>query len=246
MKSRYLGIDYGEFSIGVALSSPSGNVAYGKSTLRRKDSAAFKPILKALKEIINENHVTHIVLGIPKHMNGDDGDRAGFTLLFKEKLERYFKNKPVLLWDERLSTKAVMRVAGKKSRIDEMAAVYILQGFLDKLNLEENMSGTNIENGDEGIVLVNDDGEEIPLTILTSRDDETGTYILAAEENEDGEAAIFKCIPEGEEEIIFELVDGEHEDYAKVLKLFKEDFETLGIDVEEGELPEGTSPESVD
>ena len=232
MGNRYLGIDYGETSIGVALSSPSGNVAYGHTTLKRKDPAALKPIMKALKEIIKQNHVTHIVLGMPKHMHGEDGARAEFTLLFKEKLTRYFKNKPVTLWDERLSTKAVKRVVGKKSKMDEMAAVYILQGYLDKMNMEEDMSDANKENGDEGIVLVNDEGDEIPLQILTSRDDETGMYILAAEENEDGEAAIFKCIPDGEDEIIFELVDGEHEDYAKVLKLFKEDFETLGIDVE--------------
>ena len=233
MNNRYIGIDYGETSIGIALSSPSGKVAYGHATIKRKDPAAFKPVMKELKAIIKENGVTHIVVGLPIHMHGENGARVEFTLLFKEKLTRYFKNKPVLLWDERLSTKAVMRVARKKSKIDEMAAVYILQGFLDKINMEGNMSDANKENGDEGIVLVNDDGEEIPLQILTSRDDETGMYILAAEENDDGEAAIFKCIPDGEDEIIFELVDGEHEDYAKVLELFKEDFETLGIDVEE-------------
>ena len=232
MGSRYIGIDYGEAKIGVALSSPSGKVAYGHTTLRRKDPAAFKPILKAIKEIIKQNHVTHIVLGMPKHLSGEDGARAEFTLLFKEKLMRYFKNKPVILWDERFSTKAVLRVTKNTGKIDEMAAAYILQGYLDKINMEEDMTDTSIENGDEGIVLVNDDGEEIPLQILTSREDETGMYILAAEENDDGEAAIFKCFPDGEEEIVFELVDGEHEDYVKVLKLFKEDFETLGIDVE--------------
>ena len=232
MERRYIGIDYGETSIGVALSSPSGKVAYGHMALKRKDPAAFKPILKAIKEIIKENKVTHIVLGMPKHMSGEDGDRVAFTLFFKDKLERYFKNKPVLIWDERLSTKAVKRVTNKKNKIDEMAAVYILQGFLDKIDLEENMSDSSNENAEDGIVLVNDDGEEIPLQILTSRDDESGMYILAAEENDDGEAAIFKCIPDGEDEIIFELVDGEHEDYSKVLILFKEDFETLGIDVE--------------
>ena len=232
MESRYIGIDYGDTSIGIALSSPSGKTAYGHTTLRRKDPAAFKPVLKAIKGIIRENHVTHIVLGMPKLLNGDDGDRVGFTLLFKEKLIRFFKNKPVILWDERLSTKAVRRVTKTNGKIDEMAAVYILQGYLDKINMEEDMSDTNIGSEEEGIVLVNDDGEEIPLQILTSREDDTGMYILAAEENDDGEAAIFKCIPDGEEEIIFELVDGEHEDYAKVIELFKEDFETLGIDVE--------------
>ena len=232
MCRRFVGIDYGETSIGIALSSPSSEVAYGHTTLRRKDPAAFKPILKALKEIIRENHVTHIVLGMPKLLHGEDGDRSEFTLLFKEKLERYFKNKQVMLWDERLSTKAVKRVAGKRSNTDEMAAVYILQGFLDKLNMEEDMSDTNSQSGDRGIVLIGDDGEEIPLQILATRDDETGMYILAAEEDDDERAAIFKCIPDDEDEFIVEEVDGEYEDYAKILELFKEDFETLGIDVE--------------
>ena len=233
MAPRYIGLDFGETTVGVALSSPSSQVAYGHTTLRRKDPAAFKQIMKALKEIIRENNITHIVLGLPKHMFGENGKRVEATLLFKEKLERYFKNKPVLLWDERLSTKAVAKVIRNKNKIDEMAAVYILQGFLDKINMEGKMTDINKDTGDEGIVLINDEGDEIPLQILTSREDESGTYILAAEENEEGEAAIFKCIPDGDEEIIFELVDGEHEDYAKVLELFKEDFETLGIDVED-------------
>ena len=86
-------------------------------------------------------------------------------------------------------------------------------------------------NPEEGIILVNDDGEEIPLVILTSREDDTGTYILAGEENEEGEAAIFKCIPDGEEDMVFELVDGEHELYEHVIALFKEDFEEFGIDL---------------
>ena len=229
---RYIGLDYGDVNIGVALSSPNGKTAYGVTTLRRKDPAAFKPVLKELKEIIKNNSVTHIVLGLPKHMRGENGPRADVTLYFKEKLERYFKNKPVTLWDERLSTQAVKRVTSNKQKIDEMAAVYILQGFLDKKNMEGTM--INEDMNENSIMLINDEGDEIPLTILTSRDDESGTYVLAADENEEGEAAIFKCFPDGDEDLIFELVDGEHEDYKRALELFKEDFIKLGIDVEDG------------
>ena len=227
---RFLGLDYGSKTIGVAVSSPSGKTAIGLATLRRKDPEAFRPILKELKAIIKEHGVAAIVLGLPKHLSGDDSAQTKATLYFKEKLERYVKNKPVLLWDERLSTKAVEGTTSNKTKIDEMAAVYILQGFLDKKNMEGKMTDENT-NQEEGIVLVNDDGEEIPLVILTSREDETGTYILAGEENEEGEAAMFKCIPEGEDEMIFELVDGEHELYEHVLKLFKDDFEEFGIDI---------------
>ena len=227
-----MGIDYGDTNIGIALSSQSGITAYGHTTLRRGDPAAFKPIMAELRKIIKANDVTHIVLGMPLNLDGSLGSRAEATLYFKEKLGRHFKNKPVILWDERFSTKVVGLVSKNRKSLDEMAAVYILQGYLDKIGLEEFMENDHM-NDDDAIVLVNDDGEEIPLSILTSRDCESGTYVLAAEENEEGEAAIFKCIPDGEEEIIFELVDGEHEDYKRVLVLFREDFETLGISVEE-------------
>ena len=230
--NRFLGLDYGSKTVGVAISSPSGKTAVGLTTLRRKDPKAFKALLKELKSIVREHSITTIVLGLPKRLDQNESAQTKATLYFKEKLERYIKNRPVILWDERLSTKAVEGIVRNKAKIDEMAAVYILQGFLDKNNLEEKMTDEHA-NQEEGIVLVNEDGKEIPLVILSSRDDETGTYILAGEENDEGEAAIFKCIPDGEDEIVFELVDGEHELYEHVIALFKEDFEEFGIDIGE-------------
>jgi len=134
---NFLGLDYGDKTIGVAMSL-NGRVATGVTTLDRRGPGAYRSSLKDLKTIINQNLITHIVLGYPKHMNGEDSPRCERTLAFKEKLERYIKRITVVLWDERLSTRAVGRVfEGKSARyeqhVDEMAAVYILQGYLDYL-----------------------------------------------------------------------------------------------------------------
>jgi len=94
----------------------------------------------------------------------------------------------------------------------------------------------NIDD-DDCIVLVNEDGEELPMQILASRETADGMYVLAANE-EEGEVAHFKCTPAGEEEVLFELVDAEHEEFEKVFELFKDDYETLGIEIEELDFDE--------
>ncbi|MCL2286477.1 MAG: Holliday junction resolvase RuvX [Firmicutes bacterium] len=131
-----MGLDFGDKTIGVSVSSPSGKVAVGITTLTRQEELALRSSLKALKLIIKEYGITNIVLGYPKHLDGRDSQRCEKTLAFKDKLNRYFKSMPVELWDERLSTRAVSRVfEGTRQQfekhVDEMAAVYILQGFLD-------------------------------------------------------------------------------------------------------------------
>ena len=128
----FLGLDYGEKNIGVAVSI--NNIAIGLTTIRRTNPEAFKPVLKELKPITHEYKINGFVLGLPINLTGEHGIQAENTLYFKQKLEKYFKSIPVHLWDERLSTQAVLRLSPDKKQIknkDEMAAVYILQGFLD-------------------------------------------------------------------------------------------------------------------
>jgi len=279
-KEIFLGLDYGDKTIGVAVSL-NGRVATGVTTLRRKDPASLRPSLKELKAILAEYKATHIILGFPKNMDGEENPRCELTMAFKEKLERYFK-RPVILWDERLSTRAVSRVykgnrAGYQASVDTMAAVYILQGFLDYRNNHPSRKARCRESGSEAefisaergglgaepllkkeegmtneptqfdemdemddeniIILVDDDGEEMPLQILSSREDEDGMYVLAAE-GEDGLVSHFKCTPSGEDEVTFEIIDSDHEDYERVFEMFKEDYETLGIDIEEIDVEE--------
>ena len=248
----FLGLDFGDRTIGVAVSL-NGRVATGVSTIFRDSPDALRPSLKELKRIINEYKITHIVLGYPMHLDGRESPRCVKTLAFKEKLTRYFRSITVELWDERLSTAAVTRVfQGRredyKKRVDEMAAVYILQGFLDNYcanrrtlfrrrlmmsNEKDPIAWDNIDNEeDHGVVIYTDDGDELPLQILASREGENCMYVLAVEED-DTDVAHFKCVPGGEDEVIFELIDEDHEDFERVFEMFKDDYESLGIEFEE-------------
>ena len=238
---RFLGLDYGSKTIGVSVSSPSNKVATGITTLTRPMEAGLRPNLKELKAIIKEYNITHIVLGNPLHLSGRDSERCQKTAEFKEKLNRYFKTIPVELWDERLSTAAVTRTfegtkAQYEKHVDEMAAVYILQGFLDRR--EKEMEDKQLtQDEDNMIVLHDDEGNEIALEILASRKANEATYALAvdSEDEEDGDVLILKCIEE-DEDVVFEIVDDEHEEFDQVFELFKEDFATLGIEITDIEL----------
>ena len=235
MYCKFIGLDFGDKTIGVSVSGPDNKTAVGVTTIKRQDETAFRPALKALKEIIREYGATDIVLGYPMHLDGSDSPRCKKTLEFKDKLNRYFKSIPVQLWDERLSTRAVTRVFdGKRNRlknhVDEMAAVYILQGYLDNRNGE-----IELENDDNTIVLFDDDGNEIKMEILSSRIDGGVTYLLAVEDDDDAEVMLFK-LTEDDEDTIFELVDEEDDDFDHVFELFKEDYKTLGIEIDEIEI----------
>lgn len=130
---RIMGLDFGERTIGVAVSDAMLLTAQGVKTIRRS-----KKELEELKAMIEDYEVDHIVLGYPKNMNGTLGPRAQATEEFAQILKEEF-GLPVTLWDERLSTMGAQRSlleadvsrAKRKQVIDKMAAVFILQGHLD-------------------------------------------------------------------------------------------------------------------
>ena len=136
---RALGLDFGDKTVGVAVSDGLGITAQGVEIIERTNPTEHKQSLRRLAELINEYEVDTIVLGYPKNLNGSEGERCVKTRTYKEYLERRFPSIPVYLWDERFSTVMAdnaMKAAGldgKKRRtlIDKMAAVYILQGYLD-------------------------------------------------------------------------------------------------------------------
>ncbi|USK58896.1 Holliday junction resolvase RuvX [Peribacillus asahii] len=134
---RTMGLDLGSKTLGVAISDAMGWTAQGLETI--KINEAVKDFgIKRLGEIIQEHEVSKIVLGLPKNMNGTIGPRGEASQNFASYLEKKFKL-PVVLWDERLTTMAAERVlleadvsrSKRKKVIDKMAAVMILQGFLD-------------------------------------------------------------------------------------------------------------------
>lgn len=135
---RILGLDYGSKTVGVSLSDPFGWTAQGVETIFRKQDENIKPSIARIKELCEENQVKTIVLGFPKNMNNTIGERGEKTITFQKKLEKA-TGLTVELWDERLSTVAAenllleadMSRTKRKTVIDKMAAVYILQGYLD-------------------------------------------------------------------------------------------------------------------
>lgn len=135
---RIMGLDYGSKTVGVAISDPLLITAQGIEIIRRKDENKLRQTLARIEELIIEYEVSEIVLGLPKNMNDTVGDRAELSLEFKDKLERR-TGLPITMWDERLTTVAAdktMMEAGirrehRKEYVDKIAAVLILQGYLD-------------------------------------------------------------------------------------------------------------------
>lgn len=138
---RIIGLDFGSKTTGVAVSDPFGWTAQGVEIIRRKEENKLRKTLARIEELVKEYEATRIVLGLPKNMNNTLGDRAEKSMAFKEMLERR-TGLPVVLWDERLTTVAADRTmmeAGirrehRKEYVDEIAAVFILQNYLDYLS----------------------------------------------------------------------------------------------------------------
>ena len=135
---RVLGLDYGDKTVGVAISDPFGWTAQGLEIIKRNNPNEHKQSLGRLAELIEEYNVETIILGFPKNMDNSEGPRCEKTKQYKERLERRFPKIPVILWDERMSTMAAERSLLEadfdrkklKTVIDKMAAVHILQGYL--------------------------------------------------------------------------------------------------------------------
>ena len=138
---RIIGLDIGDKTIGVSVSDPLGLTAQGITTIHRKNKEKDTAEIKKYVDLYNSQL---IVSGMPKNMNGSVGPQGEKVI----KYCNYLKNKlqiEVVFWDERLTTVAAHRAMleadlsrEKRSKIvDKLAAVYILQGYLDKLNLEK-------------------------------------------------------------------------------------------------------------
>ncbi|MFU8792463.1 MAG: Holliday junction resolvase RuvX [Acholeplasmataceae bacterium] len=132
----YIGLDLGSKTLGIAIST-SGIIANTYQTFRFK-SEDYDEAISMLLDVITKEKVDVVVLGFPKHMNNDIGIRGQISQQFKEKLEQKTDAK-VILWDERLSTQSALKVMqgshkkDRKAKKDELAAVLILQNYLDSI-----------------------------------------------------------------------------------------------------------------
>ena len=134
---RYLGLDLGSRTLGVAISDKTGLIASSLKVIRHEEE--YDRLIDDVKNLVNELEVDAIVLGFPKNMNNTIGPKGELSLEFKEKLEKNI-NIPVYLQDERLSTKSALDtlIKGDVSRknrkkvVDSLAATIILQSYLDR------------------------------------------------------------------------------------------------------------------
>ena len=137
---RIMGLDYGSKTVGVAMSDPLGITAQAVETIWRKDENKLRKTCARIEELISEYEVERIVLGLPKHMNNDLGERAQKALAFGE-MVKHRTGLEVVMWDERLTTVEAERTLiennvrreNRKQYIDKIAAVFILQGYLDSI-----------------------------------------------------------------------------------------------------------------
>ncbi|HET9375522.1 MAG TPA: Holliday junction resolvase RuvX [Chthoniobacterales bacterium] len=138
MNERWLGIDYGDLRIGLALSDELALLAHPTATLSNDESA-----IAAIRRLVVERKVTGIVVGVPRNMNGTFGPSADKAKKFGESIRKQLPDQRVVFWDERLTTAEAQRLlhgAGrnvKSSRpvLDQVAAQILLQSYLDSLRL---------------------------------------------------------------------------------------------------------------
>ena len=141
---RIMGLDYGTKTVGVAVSDPLGITAQAVETITRKEENKLRKTCARIEALIAEYGVERIVLGFPKHMNNDIGERAEKALEFRDILTRR-TGLEVVMWDERLTTVSAERTLmesgvrreNRKKHIDQIAAVFILQGYLDMLSMHQ-------------------------------------------------------------------------------------------------------------
>ncbi|HAB60655.1 MAG TPA: Holliday junction resolvase RuvX [Lachnospiraceae bacterium] len=149
---RIMGLDYGSVTVGVAISDALLLTAQGIEVIRRKQPDKLRQTLARIEELAKEYEVKCIVLGYPKNMNNTIGERAEKSEEFAEMLRRR-TGLEVVLWDERLTTVSAqqaliegdVRRENRAKVVDKVAAVFILQGYLDKLAMERTM-----DNASEG------------------------------------------------------------------------------------------------
>ena len=135
---RILGLDFGSKTVGVAVSDELMLTAQGLEIVRRQSPNKLRQTLARIEQIVTEYQVERIVLGYPKNMNNTEGERCEKTKEFAQMLE-------VIMWDERLTTVAAdrhmmesgIRRENRKQYVDEIAAVFILQGYLDSLAFQK-------------------------------------------------------------------------------------------------------------
>ena len=190
---RVLGLDYGDRTVGVAISDPDRKIAVPLETIRRDDPTALKATIQRIRTLVTTQNVDTIVLGLPLNMNGTEGERAEKTRAFQKRLLRDVYRVTVEFWDERLSTLAAerpLKELGKdrferKEIVDSMAAALILQGYLDS---RQKIEEIKMEQEEYQIILYEPEEQlKSTMNVFASLEMKGAKYFLAAVAFEDEE-----------------------------------------------------------
>ena len=137
---RVMGLDYGSKTVGVAVSDELMLTAQGIEIIRRERETKLRRTYARIEELVRDYKVDRIVLGYPRNMDNSEGERCRMVREFGSNVKRR-TGLPVILWDERLTTVAAersmdetgVRDRDRKKYVDEIAAMFILQGYMDSL-----------------------------------------------------------------------------------------------------------------
>lgn len=137
---RVMGLDYGSKTVGVAVSDELMLTAQGIEIIRRERETKLRRTYARIEELVRDYKVDRIVLGFPRNMDNSEGERCRMVREFGSNVKRR-TGLPVILWDERLTTVAAqrsmdetgVRETDRKKYVDEIAAMFILQGYMDSL-----------------------------------------------------------------------------------------------------------------
>lgn len=231
---RILGLDVGDATIGVAVSDPLGITAQGITTIRRKKKInEYDEVLK----ICNEYAVETILVGLPKNMNGSIGPQGEKVLKFCEELKQ-LTSVSILTWDERLTTVAAhrfmiegdLRREKRKQIVDKIAAVLILQGYLDSLKNNYVRGEKSMDNFEDKIILTDEEGKEVEFDVVTKFDIEDSEYVIVVPADaEDVDAIALKIEKDEDGSDIFVTIDDDDE-----FNMVCEAYETLFYEDEDG------------
>ena len=141
---RIMGLDYGTKTVGVAVSDPLGITAQAVETVTRKDENKLRKTLARIESLATEYGVEKFVIGFPKHMNNDIGERAENAQEFRDMMKRR-NGSEIEMWDASITTveaertlmESGVRRENRKQYVDQIAAVFILQGYLDSLGMQK-------------------------------------------------------------------------------------------------------------
>lgn len=237
---RILGLDYGDKRIGVAVSDQLKLIASALEIIYRKSTSKFTIEDKRLNQIINEYDVDKIVVGCPKNLNNSYGWQSEKTLSFKLHLEELFPGLEIILWDERFSSICARKILleagidsrGQKKIVDKVAAVFILQGYLDYLNSKEDnkMDYEEFENDRNNIIVMfDDDGNEQELFVLGSVEDNGQKYLIVSEnldsDAEEQDVVILKEISSDDEENADYHIVEDDDELEHIINLFEQQYD---------------------